>query len=68
MCSYLWRQNKNLLSDKQHGFRQKLNTTTYLHFAHNAAQALDDKDDYHMVSFDFSKAFDKMSDILLLYK
>ena len=58
-----------ILSSKQHGFRKGFSTTTQLvHVVHNETEALDKKDDHHIISFDFSKAFDKVPHSLMLQK
>lgn len=59
----------NLLKDTQHGFRKSYNTTTQLiHVIHSANQALDKKEKFHLVSFDFAKAFDKVPHGRLIHK
>ena len=63
ICSNIWRhiEQNDLLSDRQQGFRKGFSTTTQLlHVVHHATEALDKEDDYHIISFDFSKAFDKV--------
>lgn len=71
LCSNMWRflnQNK-IIVDNQHGFRRGYNTTTQLlHVVHFAANALDKRERYHIISFDFSKAFDKVQHNLLIHK
>ena len=58
-----------LLITNQHGFRSGLNTTTQLlHVIHKATEAADQGRDYHLVSFDFAKAFDKVPHKLLIHK
>jgi hypothetical protein len=67
----MWKHidDNNLMSDKQYGFRKKFNTTTQLlHVTYKAAEALNNKKNHHIVSFDFSKAFDKVPHQLLLHK
>lgn len=62
-------EKNGILSDKQHGFRRGYNTTTQLlHVLHNSSKALDNKHKYHLVSFDFSKAFDKVPHSKLIHK
>jgi hypothetical protein len=71
VCSSMWKhiEENNLLSNYQHGFRKSLNTTTQLlHVTYKASEALDNKLPYHIVSFDFSKAFDMVPHKFLLYK
>lgn len=71
ICSCMWGHidNYELLSKQQHGFRKGLNTTTQLlHVTHFASEALDKQEDYHITSFDFSKAFDRVPHHLLIQK
>ena len=71
ICSQMWKHidDYGIIDKNQHGFRKSLNTTTQLlHVTHKAAEALDKKRDYHIVSFDFSKAFDRVPHNLLLFK
>lgn len=71
ICTSMWSHiNKHqLLVDSQHGFRSGYNTTTQLlHVIHKANEALDRKELYHLVSFDFSKAFDKVPHRKLILK
>lgn len=71
VCSRMWTHidDYGIIHENQHGFRSSLNTTTQLlHVTHHAAEALDQKRNYHIVSFDFSKAFDRVPHDLLLYK
>ena len=71
LCSNMWRflnQNK-IIVDNQHGFRRGYNTTTQLlNVVHFAADLLDKMERYHIINFDFSKAFDKVQHILLIHK
>jgi len=71
LASEMWAHinEYNIIPENQHGFRSSLNTTTQLlHVVHNATKALNDKRAYHLVSFDFSKAFDKVPHNLLIHK
>ena len=71
LCSNMWTHidANTILSSQQHGFRKGFSTTTQLlHVVHNATEALDRKDDHHIISFDFSKAFDKVPHSLMLQK
>lgn len=57
ICSLMWdHMDKNdIFTRNQHGFRKGLNTTTHLlHVTHSATEALDQKLDYYVVSFDLS--------------
>ena len=61
ICSSIWEHvdQFGIITNRQHGFRKCLNTTTQLlHVAHHASKALNDKLNHHIISFDFSKAFD----------
>lgn len=71
ISSNMWSHidNYNIVTENQHGFRKNLNTTTQLlHVTHRAAEALDQKRNYNIVSFDFTKAFDRVPHELLVYK
>ena len=71
ICSSMWSfiDSYDILTGSQHGFRKGYNTTTQLlHVIHKANQALDLKQKYHIVSFDFSKAFDKVPHSRLIHK
>ena len=71
LVSMMWEhiEENEIITENQHGFRKYLNTTTQLlHVVHNATEALDKKKAYHLVSFDFSKAFDKVPHKLLIHK
>ena len=71
VASEMWKHidEHNIISSNQHGFRKHYNTTTQLlHVTHNALKARDQRDPYHMISFDFSKAFDKVPHNLLIHK
>lgn len=71
ICSSMWKHidTYDLLTNCQHGFRKKFNTTTQLlHVTYKAAQALDNRSNYHIVSLDFRKAFDKVPHNLLILK
>lgn len=71
ICSQMWNHidNYGIITENQHGFRNSVNTTTQLlHVTHHAAEALDSKKNYHIISFDFSKAFDRVPHDLLLLK
>jgi hypothetical protein len=62
-------EDNNIMSNNQHGFRKRYNTTTQLlHVTYKAAEALNNRENHHIVSFDFSKAFDKVPHKLLLHK
>ena len=67
----MWNQidEYGIISDNQHGFCSSVNTTTQLlHVTHHAAKALDSKLKYHVISFDFTKAFDRVPHELLIHK
>ena len=69
LCSNMWSHidANTILSSKQHGFRKGFSTTTQqLHVIHNATEALDRKGGHHIISFDFSKALDKVPHSLML--
>lgn len=71
VVSSMWQhiENYNLISNSQHGFRKRLSTTTQLlDVIHYASKALADRKTYHLVSFDFAKAFDKVPHHLLINK
>ena len=71
ICTNIWRflNEHKIIVNNQHGFRSGYNTTTQLlHVVHFAAQALDKKEKYHIISFDFTKAFDKVQHNLLIHK
>ena len=71
ICSKMWDHidDYGIISQNQHGFRKSVNTTTQLlHVTHHAAEALDRKRNYHIISFDFTKAFDRVPHDLLIRK
>ena len=71
ISSSMWQHlsSFNLLSDNQHGFRKHFSTTTQLlDVTHFASKALAERREYHIVSFDFAKAFDKVPHQLLIHK
>ena len=71
ICSDIWNhiEHNELLSDGQHGFRKGYSTTIQLlHVVHHATEALDKKDDYQIISFDFAEAFDRVPHNLLILK
>ena len=69
MWSYIDANTCTILSSKKYGFRKGFSTTTQLvHVVHNETEALERKDDHHIISFDFSKAFDKVPHSLMLQK
>ena len=70
IVSSMWKHiNKNnIIIENQHGFRKGYNTTTQLlHFTHVSAKAINEKQDFHIISFDFAKAFDKVPHKLIVY-
>ena len=71
VVSQMWDHinESNLLTARQHGFRKSYNTTTQLiHVTHNLMLALNKGYKQNVVSFDFSKAFDKVPHLLLIHK
>ena len=59
----------NLLSDNQHGFRKlKSTTSNLLEFLYDITEFADEGNNVHVVTVDFSKAFDKISHNFLLHK
>lgn len=71
IASQMWDhiEEKDIITTKQHGFRKRLSTTTQLlHVVHNAGESINDKLNYNMVSFDFTKAFDKVCHNMLINK
>lgn len=71
IVSNMWQHidSFNLISNNQHGFRKRYSTTTQLlDVIHKASMALANHRTYHLISFDFAKAFDKVPHHLLLHK
>jgi len=64
LVSQMWLHitENEILSDKQH------TTTQLLHVTHNCLKSINNREGLHVVSFDFSKAFDKVSHPLLISK
>ena len=61
--SQMWNHidNYSIITNSKYEFHKSVNTTTLLlHVTHHAAEALDLKKNYHIISFDFSKAFDRV--------
>jgi hypothetical protein len=57
------------MTNDQQSFRKNFSTTAQLlHVAHIASKAVNEKSRFHLVSFDFSKAFDVVLHNLLIYK
>lgn len=66
---YLQRHLKLYISDCQHGFVPSRSTTTnLLSFSETLIRALDENTQLDVIYTDLSKAFDKMSHSILLYK
>ena len=62
-------ENNNLLSNQQHGFRQKRNCLTQLiHHIEDILHTLENDANADVIYLDFSKAFDKVDHRLLLQK
>ena len=71
ISSQMWEhiQSEDILTNKQHGFRKGLNTTTQLlHVTHMAGKSVNEKKHFNMISFDFKKAFDKVCHEMLINK
>lgn len=71
IVSSMWQHidKYNLINNNQHGFRKRFSTTTQLlDVIHQATKALAEQQTYHLVSFDFAKAFDKVPHHLLIHK
>ena len=71
LVSSMWQHidNCNIINNIQHGFRKRYSTTTQLlDVIHHATKALADRQAYHLISFDFAKAFDKVPHHLLVHK
>jgi hypothetical protein len=71
IVSSMWKHinNNKIIKSSQHGFRKNFSTTTQLlHVLHHASESLSRRLDYHLVSFDFAKAFDKVPHNLLVHK
>ena len=71
IVSSMWQHigNYNLVNNNEHGLCKRFSTITQLlDIIHLATKALAEQQTYHLVSFDFAKAFDKVSHHLLIHK
>ena len=71
ITSAMWKHIdcNDLINKNQHGFRKRFSTTTQLlDVIHHASRAFDNHRKYHIISFDFAKAFDKVPHNLLIHK
>ena len=71
IVSSMWQHidNYNLINNNQHGFRKRFSTTTQLlDVIHQATKFLAKQQTYHLVSFDFAKAFNKVPHHFLIHK
>lgn len=71
IVSSMWRHidNYDLVTKHQHGFRKRFSTTTQLlDVIYHTSKAMANRRAYHLISFDFAKAFDKVPHHLLVHK
>jgi hypothetical protein len=69
ICVFLWKEARELIPFKQHGFIPKKSTaTSLLTYQSKIIQAFNENSQIDAVYTDFSKAFDKVSHHLLIKK